>query len=396
MFAARTVKTDDPVPGLEIPFDFPKFPEFPHSKPLLITCELPAGTAAVAGSYWEFRADPPFRPEVPANARREPGADFFVLHPFLAVAKMRAKMRGCGNLRIVAPSGVKPTVILIAGACVAWSSIALAEDPGSAPAPAEAAPAPADKAGKPAVPPDLIDEAHVREELGINEFTAPSIAKLFETLQFLMPIPLADVERKMPEKRPVDRVNWAVELGFLIADGFLVVQAGQMDKVEDLAANMTAYGKALNIGDRVNRHAAPMREHAKKGEVEELKTELSAMQDDVQFELVRLKDADLAHLISLGGWIRALEVATAAVEKQFSPERATKVMREDIADYYTESVAGLHPSISERANFLEMRDILSGFRSEMVVNKGEEPTKEQITEIRGKAAELAELSLQRR
>jgi hypothetical protein len=82
---------------------------------------------------------------------------------------------------------------------------------------------------KPAVPKDLIDKAHVFEETGVNEFTAPSIAKLFETLQFLMPIPLADVERKMPEKKPLDRVNWAIELGFLIADGFHVVQAGQMD-----------------------------------------------------------------------------------------------------------------------------------------------------------------------
>lgn len=248
---------------------------------------------------------------------------------------------------------------------------------------------------KPAVPEDLIDKAHVFEETGVNEFTAPSIAKLFETLQFLMPIPLADVERKMPEKKPLDRVNWAIELGFLIADGFLVVQAGQMDKVQELAPQMNKYGQALGISDRVNRHSAPMLEHAKKDEVEQLKKELSAMQGDVQEELVRLKDIDLAHLISLGGWIRALEVSSAAVDKQFGVERAKKIMREDIADYYTESVAGLNPSISERANFLEMRDILAGLRHEMVIEEGKEPTKEQVAEIRGKAKELAELALQR-
>jgi len=248
---------------------------------------------------------------------------------------------------------------------------------------------------RPAVPADLIDKAHVFEETGVNEFTAPSIARLFETLQFLMPIPLADVERKMPEKKPLDRVNWAIELGFLIADGFLVVQAGQMDKVQELAPQMNKYGQALGISDRVNRHSAPMLEHAKKDEVEQLKKELSAMQEDVQDELVRLKDIDLAHLISLGGWIRALEVSSAAVDKQFGVERAKKLMREDIADYYTESVAGLNPSISERANFLEMRDILAGLRHEMVIEEGKEPTKEQVTEIRGKARELAELALQR-
>jgi DNA primase len=115
----------------------------------------------------------------------------------------------------------------------------------------------------------------------------------------------------------------------------------------------------------------------------------------VQIELVTLKDADLAHLISLGGWIRALEVSVAAVDKQFSPERARKIMREDIADYYTESVAGLEPRISERPNYLEMRDILSGLRNEMVMEEGKDPTKAQIADIRKQAGILVKLALLR-
>jgi hypothetical protein len=98
----------------------------------------------------------------------------------------------------------------------------------------------------------------VREESGVNEFTAPSISKMFDTLQSLMPIPLADHERKMPDRMPLDRADLAVELGFLIADGFLVVQAGQMNQVEELAKDLTRYGKALGAGDRVNRHSAAL------------------------------------------------------------------------------------------------------------------------------------------
>ena len=246
-----------------------------------------------------------------------------------------------------------------------------------------------------AVPADLLDDPHVLEELAVNEFTAPSIAKLFDTLQFLMPLPVAETERKYPARMPLDRADLAMELGFLIADGFLVVQAGQMEKVEALAADLTRYGKALGAGERVNRHAASLLESAKKQEVEQLKKELADTQKDVVRELVNLRDADLAHLISLGGWIRALEVSTLAVDKQFSPERASKVMREDIADYYTESVAGLEPRISERPNYTEMRDILSGLRNEMVIEQGKDPTNAQISEIRKQASKLAELALQR-
>lgn len=246
------------------------------------------------------------------------------------------------------------------------------------------------------IPADLLDDPHVREESGVNEFTAPSISKMFDTLQALMPIPLAEHERKMPDRMPLDRADLAVELGFLIADGFLVVQAGQMNQVEELAKDLTRYGKALGAGDRVNRHSAALLESARKGNVEQLKMELAATQRDVEMELVTLRDADLAHLISLGGWIRALEVSSSAVEGQFSEERATKIMREDIADYYSETVAGLEPGISERPNYLDMRDVLHGLRSAMVVDKGSKPEKEQVKEVRQQADRLVKLALQRK
>lgn len=245
------------------------------------------------------------------------------------------------------------------------------------------------------IPKDLLDDPHVREELAVNEFTAPSISKLFDTLQFLMPLPIAEVARKMPARMSQDRADLAIELGFLIADGFLVVQAEQLDQVEDLAKDLTRYGKALGAGDRVNRHAASLLDSAKKKDVGQLKKELTATQHDVETELVSLRDADLAHLISLGGWIRALEVSTVAVDKQFSIERARKVMREDIADYYAESVGGLEPRISERPNYLGMRDILAGLRTAMVLDVGKEPTPELMAEIRKQAAKLVELALQR-
>ena len=264
----------------------------------------------------------------------------------------------------------------------------------------EGAPDPVEVAGDAAgpngeIPKDLLDDAHVREELAVNEFTAPSISKMFDTLQFLMPLPIAEVERKMPARMSQDRADLAIELGFLIADGFLVVQAEQLEKVEEMAKDLTRYGKALGAGDRVNRHAAGLLDSAKKGDVAQLKKELSSTQRDVEDELVTLRDADLAHLISLGGWIRALEVSTVAVDKQFSPERARKVMREDIADYYSDCITGLEPRISERPNYLAMRDLLAGLRTEMTLEEGKEPTPETMKEIRNISAQLVELALQR-
>lgn len=247
----------------------------------------------------------------------------------------------------------------------------------------------------PAIPPDLIDDPHVREELAINEFTAPAIAKVFESLEFLMPLPLADHEREVPARMPLNRADLSIELGFLIADGFLVVQAGEMNKVEGLASQLTRYAKALGAGDKVNRHAAALLESARDGKVEQLKKELSATQRDVELELVALRDADLAHLISLGGWIRALDVAADAVKNQFSEDRAREIMREDIADYYSSIVGYLEPQIAERPSFIEMRDLLAGMRSEMTLGEDEAPTEEMVSEIANQASRLAGLALTR-
>lgn len=259
------------------------------------------------------------------------------------------------------------------------------------------APLSAQEAAPPAreIPADLLDDPHVREELAINEFTAPSISKLFETLQFLAPLPLIDTELKLPERMPLDRADLAMELGFLIAEGFLIVQSEQLDKVEDLAAELNRYGKALGAGNRVNRHAASLLDSAEAKNVEQLKKELTNTQRDVEKELITLRDADLAHLISLGGWIRALQVSSVAVDRQFSAERARKVMREDIADYYTSSVGGLEPRIAERPNYRQMRLILSGLRLEMTLDPDEQPTPEKMKEIRAQAQRLVELALTR-
>jgi hypothetical protein len=264
----------------------------------------------------------------------------------------------------------------------------------------EGAPDPVDVAADAAgpngeIPKDLLDDAYFREELAVNQFTAPSISKLFDTLQFLMPLPIAEVKRKMPARMSQDRADLAMELGFLIADGFLMVQAEQLEGVEEMAKDLTRYSKALGAGDRVNRHAAGLLDSAKKGDVTQLKEELSSTQRDVEEELVTLRDADLAHLISLGGWIRALEVSTVAVDKQFSAERARKVMREDIAEYYADCITGLEPRISDRPNYLAMRDLLAGLCIKMTLEAGKEPTPETMKDIRKISAQLVELALKR-
>lgn len=249
---------------------------------------------------------------------------------------------------------------------------------------------------RPAVPDDLIDDPHVREELGVNMFTAPSIKRIFDDLDKLAPLPADELVHEMPKRMPLNRADLALEIGFLIADGFLAVQSGHMQKIEPLAKELSRYGRALGAGERVNRHAASLLENARKNNVEALKKELTATQRDVETDLIHLRDVDLAHLISLGGWIRALEVGSHAVKVKYTVERAKHLYREDIADYYEGSIGSLDPRISERPDLKSMRTIIAGLRNIMVLGEDGEPTEKGVQEIAGAARKLAALALNRK
>jgi len=140
------------------------------------------------------------------------------------------------------------------------------------------------------IPKDLIEDPQVREELGINEFTAPSIRLIFDDLDQLTPMPVRETQHELPARMPLSRTDLAVEIGFLIADGFLAVQHGHIEDIEPIAIALSKYGRALGAGDRVNRHAKQLLESAKKKDLEALKDELSATQKDVEKELVQLKN----------------------------------------------------------------------------------------------------------
>src|SRR5687767_6080475 len=80
--------------------------------------------------------------------------------------------------------------------------------------------------------PAASDIEHMREELGVNNFTAPSIDIIFEELESLKPIPFEKIWRDLPDVTPQDRARLALSTGAVIADGFLAVAAEKQSRIE--------------------------------------------------------------------------------------------------------------------------------------------------------------------
>lgn len=249
-----------------------------------------------------------------------------------------------------------------------------------------------EKNEKPEIPEDLLDDEHFRTESALNEFTVPSIAKVFNELEKVSPLAYESGHLKKHERPPLDRSQLALRLGTLIADGFLAVQTGNSDDVPKIATYISNYAKALGAGERIKKHAAALLEHAKAKDLDKLKQALAATQRDVERELAGLRDPDLSHLISLGGWLQALDSAAQAVDQKYTPERALALFREDVADYYAESIGSLNPEISQRPQMIKMRELLQGLRNAMVLEENAKPTAEDVKEVTKVSAELVEIA----
>jgi len=206
---------------------------------------------------------------------------------------------------------------------------------------------PAGLAQKPAKSGAQQDIEHIREELGVNEFTAPSIELVFQELAYLRPVPFDKVWRDLPSATPQSRARLALAAGGVIADGFLAVTAEKQSRIEPVGRSLIRLTKGLGVSDSVTRHSRSILEKAAKKDWGDVKKELVRAQAEVEAAMMQLKDEELAHLVALGGWLRGLEITAGIVEEEYTVERARRLVQPELMDYFIDRVETLDPTFKK-------------------------------------------------
>ena len=231
------------------------------------------------------------------------------------------------------------------------------------------------------------DKEHEREELGVNSYTAPSIERIFAQLDQLRPLPVDQLKREHPQSSAAGREHKGLIFGGLIADGFLIVEAEKKNLVESFGRVLVENARALGVGDRVMRHSASLTELGRRGDWQQVRQELIATQADVEQAMIELRDEKMAHLISLGGWLRGLEISAGAVEAEFSPRRAKVLAQPDLADYFGAELKTLPPTLAHTPLFEKIR---SGIKKlQPILSKPADAlTRADTNAIRAEASEV--------
>jgi hypothetical protein len=230
---------------------------------------------------------------------------------------------------------------------------------------------------------------HEREELGVNPYTAPSVAEIFQQLDDLKPLPFDQLKRNFPEATHAGREQMGMVFGGLVADGFLIVEAQKKNLVEELGRVLLRQARSLGVGDRVMRHSASLTELGKKGDWPAVRRELIATQQDVEQAMTELRDQKMAHLISLGGWLRGLEICAGAVETNYTTDRAAVLWQRDLINYFAEELETLPPAIAHKPLFEKVRTGVGAIRA--LLNRA--PEKLSLEDVKALHAQAMELNL---
>jgi hypothetical protein len=140
------------------------------------------------------------------------------------------------------------------------------------------------------------------------------------------------------------RAQMALNLGGLIADGYIAVEAEDAQQVKNLGRDILEIAKALGVPKEIRDRGKSLTEKGEEKQWDVLREELEATQNEVKQSLAANQDQPLIDLVTVGGWVRGTEVVSAAITEKYSEAGARLLRQPAIA----ESLAGRLKALPEK------------------------------------------------
>jgi hypothetical protein len=175
----------------------------------------------------------------------------------------------------------------------------------------------------------------------LDEVVVPLPSEVFNVLDKLGSPNWEEQLREPVIKNTGERAQIALLLGCVVAEGFVAVEAADKERVKRIGRDVLELARAIGVESTVLSRTNSIVTKADSGDWPAVRTELDGALTDVKNAMIELKDDHLAHLVSLGGWLRGTEVLTAVVQKSYSPDGADLLNQPDLLRYFQTRLAGM-------------------------------------------------------
>jgi len=189
------------------------------------------------------------------------------------------------------------------------------------------------------------------------------------------------------------RPQMALNLGGLIADGYIAVEAQDAPQVKNIGRDVISLAAALGVSKEVTKRSSSIETFAEKGQWDQLKEELEATQNEVKQAMIDAKDQDLVTLVSVGGWLRGMDVISGQIAAHYT-ELGGKLLRQPgIIEFLNEHLDKLQDKARDDASVRMVRKKMADIQKLVAFPLDKAATAEQVKELNVITAEaLREIS----
>ena len=226
------------------------------------------------------------------------------------------------------------------------------------------------------IPADQLAKAASTDSISI-----PTPGELFAALEKSGKINWADQYRGPIPMTFRNRAQIALNLGGLIADGFIAVEAKDGQQVKNIGSDIIKLAKALGVSEKLLSRGNSINEFAENNEWDTLQEELEATQNEVKASMQSHSDQDLVILVTLGGWIRGTQVVTSTIVQSYD-ERSAKVLRQPALVHFMQSkVNEISPELRNEPLVKDVSGELSKIEKLVSFPPGKTPDIEGVRKI---------------
>ncbi len=188
--------------------------------------------------------------------------------------------------------------------------------------------------------------------------------------------------------KSTDRARMALNLGTLIADGYIAVEAHDGQQVKNVGKDVLALAKKLSVSQSVLARSASITQFAENDAWDQLNEELEATQNEVKKALEENRDSDLITLVSVGGWIRGTEVVTGLVLQNYSPDDAKLLRQPALVSFLKNKLTSLPGKIQKDPLVQNVSRDLDGIQKMVSFPADHVPTEGEVKDLNLAASKL--------
>ncbi len=178
-----------------------------------------------------------------------------------------------------------------------------------------------------------------------------------------------------------NRAQIALNLGGLIADGFIAVEAKDSQQVKNIGSDIIKLAKALGVSENLLKRGNSINEFAENNEWDTLQEELEATQNEVKSSMQSHNDQDLVILVSLGGWIRGTQVVSGAIARNYD-EQSAKVLRQPaLVKFMQSKINEISPELRSEPLVKDVSEELTGIEKLVSFPAGKAPTVDEVRKV---------------